>query len=388
MVSRRAFRLGGRILAGLLAGTAAVSAGTSRYFADKILAVERVRSYDIEVLAVDGDRVRLSSTADSELPGTYGLSWPESADGEPGHAVVGDRIDLPDDDDSVTRPVLTVSQGTLRPGLRVAWEQYTYLGTPRHARGLDYADLDLSGELGSFAAWLLPGDGRRCDRWVIAVHGRGGNRGETMRIQSTLAELGLPTIIPAYRNDEGAPPSPDRRYHLGDTEWHEIDAAMRYARDHGAKEIVLYGWSMGGAIVLQAQARSELRHLVIGLILDSPVIDWRDTLRANAKVNHLPPVVCEPGLVLVARRLGIDLDDFDWVRRAEELTLPTLLFHGPDDDFVPWHRGLELARKRADLVRLITYPGAAHTKSWNVNPVGYEREVATFLTDIWPDPPT
>ncbi len=115
------------------------------------------------------------------------------------------------------------------------------------------------------------------------------------------------------------------------------------------------------------------------------MIDWRDTLRANAKVNRLPRPAAELGLVMVQRQLKLNLDDFDWVRRANELTRPMLIFHGPEDAFVPWKRGLALAQARPDLVTMVTYEGAAHTKSWNVDPAGYEKQVREFLTGLSPD---
>jgi len=37
-----------------------------------------------------------------------------------------------------------------------------------------------------------------------------------MRILPTLAALGLPTLIPSYRNDDGAPATADGYYHLGE----------------------------------------------------------------------------------------------------------------------------------------------------------------------------
>jgi fermentation-respiration switch protein FrsA (DUF1100 family) len=88
------------------------------------------------------------------------------------------------------------------------------------------------------------------------------------------------------------------------------------------------------------------------------------------------------GLWMVQRQLGIDLDDFDWVARANELTRPMLIFHGPDDAFVPWERALALSKARPDLISMVTYEGAGHTKSWNVDPEGYEREVRDFLLGL------
>lgn len=378
-----------RVVAGLLAVVAVGTAGTAglaRYFVRGILRVARSKEYDIPVLGLGNGTVQLVSTPNSLLPGTYGLSWLDDFGNPTGQAIVGSIGSVEEGRRSraggprVVRELIEVREGELRAGLRTAWEQYAYLGDPGTAHGLDFVELHLLGDLGAYPSWLLPGLGG--SRWVIAVHGRGASRNEAMRILPTLAALGLPTLIPSYRNDVGAPATSDNCYHLGDTEWHEIDASMAYAFEHGATEIVLYGWSMGGAIVLQTVVRSARAGAVIALILDSPVIDWRDTLRANARVNRLPRPAAEVGLWMVQRQLGIDLDDFDWVARADQLTRPMLIFHGPDDAFVPWVRGLALSKARPDLISMVTYEGAGHTKSWNVDPEGYERQVRDFLLGL------
>ena len=58
---------------------------------------------------------------------------------------------------------------------------------------------------------------------------------------------------------------------------------MRYAVDRGAREVLLMGWSMGGAIVLQLLDRSPLSALVSRVVLDAPVIDWGDVLAHHAQ---------------------------------------------------------------------------------------------------------
>ena len=65
----------------------------------------------------------------------------------------------------------------------------------------------------------------------------------------------------------------DGRYGLGVTEWADIEAAIDYALAHGAKDVVLFGYSMGGAIALQAADRSRLRKRILALVLDAPMIN-------------------------------------------------------------------------------------------------------------------
>ena len=122
-----------------------------------------------------------------------------------------------------------------------------------------------SGELGILPAWVVPpaypapGGG---DRWAILVHGRGARREEALRAIGPLHELGWTALVPNYRNDEGVVAGPDGRYNLGLSEWRDIEAAIDHAARLGAQEIVLVGWSMGGAIVLQFLDRSPLSQLI------------------------------------------------------------------------------------------------------------------------------
>ena len=131
--------------------------------------------------------------------------------------------------------------------------------------------------LGPAPAWLVPG-GRK--RWAIVVHGMGAPRG--LPLLPVLHNAGLSTIVMSYRNDPGAPPSPDGLTHLGADEWHDLDAAAGYAVQHGARRLTLVGYSMGGAMVCDFLRRSQRAGLVADVVLDSPVLEWRRLLSQAA----------------------------------------------------------------------------------------------------------
>jgi uncharacterized protein len=390
MTSRSTTLRKGALAAGaasaIMAGvSAAGSVGAATYFARRVVTPDPRRPDDTEILAVAGDRVTLGLTAETGVPGRYGL-W---LDGGEGHARVGEMLDLDHERGRVTRRVEGVDSGRLTVGF-ARWNQYYYAGSPHDAFGLPTEDVQIRSELGDVPAWLVPAEASAGagDRWAILVHGRGARREECLRAVPVTHELGYTTLIPMYRNDIGAPPSPDGRYNLGLSEWRDVEAAMLHAVEAGAREIVLAGWSMGGAIVLQTLDRSWLSPRVSRVVLDAPVIDWSDVLRHHAAANRVPAPVGAMSRALMGRRSArrlvgvhepIDVARTDWVRRSDELTHPMLLIHSEDDEFVPVGPSAALAAKRPDLVTYEPWQLARHTKEWNVDSRRWDAAVRAFL---------
>lgn len=363
--------------------SAAGSVGAATYLARKILTPDRLKPDDIQILAVADDSVTLQLTSDSGHPGRYGL-W---LDGGQGHARVGAVLELDEVHGHVRRVLEGIDVGELRVG-PARWNQYYFTGDPQDALGLPSQHVQIAAEIGMLAAWeVSPADGS-ADRWAILVHGRGARREECLRAVPVLHELGFTSLIPLYRNDIGAPASSDGRYSLGLSEWRDLEAALEYAVDAGAQEIVLFGWSMGGAIVLQTLARSSLSDRVKAVVLDAPVIDWADVLRHHGVLNKIPGPIEGLSRSLIGRRWArrlvgvhetIDVAQTNWEHRADELKHPTLLIHSLDDEFVPAGPSVSLAAKRPDLVRFEPWHEAGHTKEWNVDPERWDAVVRAFL---------
>jgi uncharacterized protein len=396
---KRAARTAGLGLAGAAGVLGVAATGLAAYFTRRVITPDRRRPDDVMVHDVDlastPPTVTLGATPETTAPGRYGLWW----DGRAGHARLGavQAAATGAGTDLVVRELLTVDAGTPRPG-PARWNQYYVTGTPLSALDLAYEDVGVPTDLGAMPAWFVPVDpsgalrttGRSSSRPTCAllVHGRGASREECLRAIPVLHRLGLDVLVPTYRNDDDAPAGPGGRYHLGDTEWQDVEAAVRWALARGAEDVALVGWSMGGAIILQLLSRSPLAERVRAVVLDAPVVDWRAVLDHHSGVNHLPSRLTRMGHWMLRHELGrrmvgvsepLDLRRLDWVSRAAELNVPVLIIHSDGDEYVPNGPSRALARTRPDVVTLVPWREGRHTKEWNTDPERWEREVATFL---------
>lgn len=366
----------------LTAAVGAVAAIITVTYARRVVIPLATRPEDERIVSVDlaaGELV-LGASDETRMRGRYGF-WFEH---DSGHARIGDVID--DDDRIVRRRLESVDFGRLDRASRGRINSFYHLGP--WELGHEYENVVVETPLGPAPAWFVPA-AEPSGRWVIQVHGRGAKRQEGLRAIEPAWEAGWNTLLISYRNDGEAPESEDRRYGLGGTEWADVVAAVRFAEDHGAERIVLMGWSMGGAISLQAVLRSAaVRERLVGVILDSPAIDWVDILRFQGQALGFPRGLGDA----VARLLGgpwsggltgvaapIDVGDLDPVARADELPVPMLLMHSTDDGFVPIDGSRRLAAARPDLIQFEEFEGARHTKLWNHDPERWTMLVRGWL---------
>lgn len=325
----------------------------------------------VEIEAVSKGRIELAKDDATRRPGRYGLSW------QSGHAVVGPI--LAEGEETVTRRLSRV-RGYLEPGTPAGLESNVYSGNPREALGLPYREVDVPSELGPMPAWLIPG---RTDVWAIIVHGINDDREIGFRLAPALHRRGLTSLVISYRDDLGAPSSPDGLHHQGETEWRDLDAAARYALRNGARRIVLIGYSMGGALVTQFMQHSSLSDEAAALVLDAPALDWKSILAFNSEEMGLPGFFSLPVEWAIDARIDPDWDSLDALNHTADFQLPILLFHGDQDDVVPIADSERFATELPDRVTFYAVPEAGHTQSWNVDPECYERRLNAFLGPLF-----
>ena len=364
--------------AGLLTASAL---GTGWTIARRLTAPVGPRIFDLTIHDIEHDgetqRVVLDRTPPTTTDGIYNLwlergGWaqlsPEAADRRPGR---------------IPRTVTGTSPGLrLVAGDRASWSGI-YYATPVDA-GLNARDITITSPAGPYPAWGIDGDP---STWAIHIHGLGSTRAGTLRGAQVATELGYTSLIVTYRNTAEGPRVGTGRSTLGHTATADVDEAIGYAVRRGAQRIVLFGWSMGAAIALQLAARPRHHGVIAALVLDSPVLDWTETIKANCARSGLPPaagLLAVPWLTLgpFASVVGLSestpLRQFDWITRAAELTTPTLILHGTRDSSAPIRLSQALRDQRPDLVTLETFD-ADHTLAWNSDPERWRYAVTAWL---------
>jgi uncharacterized protein len=337
-----------------------VVVGVAWRYSEKILGPDQPPPLrEQRVLAAGSGEIRLTRDAESLQPGTWALEWPG------GFGWVG-RV-LRSDGAGVSREFRAVSG---RPPVN-EWASLRGIprsSDPRTLLGLAFENVACDGPLGAYPAWRVGGPD---STWVIYVHGRGANRAEGLRTLGVLSARGLPGLLVTYRNDPGAPASRDGRYHLGLTEWEDLEAAVRYALAHGARGVVLAGYSMGGHVAMQFMTRSREASRVRAVVLESPVLDWNATIAYRSRVLGVPAVAAWLGRRAAGARADLDWNRLNLVARADRVSAPILIFHCLGDRQTPVAVSEAFAGDRAGQVTLVRIPAGNHVEAWNADPARY-----------------
>lgn len=368
-----------RLAVGVALVVIAFYAGVGWYASGEILAGLSTEPweivYDVDVLAGHGDQVTIDvSTAEGnewDDDATMGLRW------KGGFAVAGPSMG---GDDSIQIRTLDVLAGTPPVGAEVAnLDPLVFVGDPGDF-GADFENVTYPGPLGEMDAWFVPGSD---DTWVVAVHGLAAQRRDMLRFVQAMGDLDHPMLVITYRNDVGAPDTGGIGT-MGQTEWEDLQAAVEYARSQGASSIVLSGVSMGGAVILSYLVNADDLSGIRGAILEAPAADLGEvvSLRSGEAIPVGGPIgdsLVATGKLFAQLRSGIDFAAVDYVARAGELTVPILMFHGTEDEVVPFSIGEALARARPDLVEFHAIDDAAHVRAWNEDRTAYCDVIETWL---------
>ncbi len=262
--------------------------------------------------------------------------------------------------------------------------ELNYRGDPKAAFGYDFQTITYTTALGGAEAWLVPASSPS-PVWAIYVHGIGGLRENGYKQLSVLHEAGIPTLLITYRNDKGAPSSPNHLYSFGLTEWQDVDDAVAWMLSNGAQRVVLVAESMGGAIAGEFLINSKRADKVVGLALDAPALDFNAIVLDKLEKRHLPfaQALASLGILGIELLNGTDLGKADTRAAVETYPGPLFLAQGTTDELVPASIAEGVVAKRsAPTIYLET--GANHLLSFKENPAKYREDFLAMLKLIAP----
>lgn len=362
---------------GVAAGAAALTVIAAATAAGVVVAKKAIHprpKRTVTVVAVDDASITFPSDEQTRCPGEYRVYF---NDGQ--HSIlVGDVLN--DDGRHVRRTILGELTAVPAAENKLVWSGYL-LDTPASVSS-SFEEVAITADGDTRKAWYFPVAGTTT--WAIHVHGIHSGRQAILRAVPDTLSAGMSSLVIGYRGDvedgRGLPAT------FGTDEWHDLDAAMRYAVDHGAQHLVLVGWSMGATIALHAAARSTLRSRIDAMILVCPALDWFAALRAGASKAGFPGFLGSfgalaltiPGLArLAGLRKAIPMR---WMRPTPPAGLPILLVHSSGDRDVPLEVSKRFAATPGASATLVEIAPCPHGMELNREPDLFHRSIARFLS--------
>ena len=232
-------------------------------------------------------------------------------------------------------------------------------------------------------AWFFKGNSTK---WVIHVHGRRASMGETLRNVSQFADLGFNQLTISMESDPKPFGHGTKRSKLGFTEWREVEAAVLHAKSQGATEILMFGWSQGSFMIGQFLRNSEHTELVKGAIFDSPLLDYRSTMRFHAARQGIDTALGDrvidsikkdPAVRLFGYR-NIDVDQMSLAKNPLRTQVPMLILYSQKDGHVETMDVFDFAKINSE-VTLVEIVGAKHCRLYNHDREKYQQSISDWL---------
>ena len=82
---------------------------------------------------------------------------------------------------------------------------------------------------------------------------------------------------------------------------------------------------------------------------------------------HIPSQLFSYFKIFTEVRYGVDFSEMDFTDAVINSTIPTLLFHGDDDEWVPVSMSDLIASERKENFTYIRYENVGHVTSWNAD---------------------
>lgn len=147
-------------------------------------------------------------------------------------------------------------------------------------------------------------------------------------------------------------------------------------------EISLYGVSMGAATVLMMSGL-KLPNNVKVIVADSPYDSPKDIIKKVIKDMKLPANLVYPFVYLGARIFGgFNPNEANAIESVKKSKIPILIFHGKDDNFVPYEMSEKIYENINSKKDILITPNADHGLSYMVDKEKYYEKMLNFIKSI------
>lgn len=283
----------------------------------------------------------------------------------------------------------------------VSWQDATH---PKDL-SLPFRDVSFStAEQITLRGWLIPCDtpsiAHNASRAaVVCVHGAGRDRRAFLRHAAYLRAAGYDVLLFDCVNhgaSDKAPTHPVSRIWshqavtLGRREYNDVAAAITFARQRGARTVVVMATSQGAAAALVAQVANDDQPAADALILENPFES------PNALISNVVHSICDTLPIALPRALLVV--PITWLtlfftghlfhacsqRNAIDciasVQVPIMIIHGMDDVIVHFSQSQRLFDAiRHDRKSLWFVQSAHHTQCFHAQPDAFQRKTLDFL---------
>jgi uncharacterized protein len=251
--------------------------------------------------------------------------------------------------------------------------------TPADA-GLEYREVSFeSADRVPLEAWWVPPAEGESSRAAVLVHGWDGDKSDEHVIEtaSIYVRAGYGVLLLDLRGTGG---SGGERRTLGYKETRDVQGALAWLDEEGFEpgEVVLHGWSMGGATVVRSAPGTG----VAAVIEEAGYADLPLLLRRQLPETTGLPSLFSPGVFLAAKLfLGFDpwaVQPSEDAARLREEGVPLFVIHSTDDEVVPFEHA-ELFESVYPEARLWKIEGLGHVEAYTHRE--YRQKLLSFLSE-------
>ncbi|OPA75551.1 alpha/beta hydrolase [Paenibacillus selenitireducens] len=229
--------------------------------------------------------------------------------------------------------------------------------------------------------WYIPAANSK--KTIVFSHGYGANREELWVPMYDLAQFAHRLNYNVVMFDYGFASTTHKLAATGGAiESQQLLGAVDYAKQRGAKEVVVWGFSMGAGTALQAALKTDD---INAMILDSTFLLEPDTLYHNISQHiQLPRDVSLPilrSLFPVINGTSLKQIPYEEVKQ-HDYKMPIFFIHGTNDEKAPYPIAEHLASNQSNAASEVWISnGSLHEMIYRQHSKEYLKRTAAFLNE-------